>query len=404
MTTSPDAAALTLDRLVRRFASHTAVDEVSLSVTPGELVVLLGPSGCGKTTTLRLIAGFIAPDAGDIRLDGQSIVSLPPHKRDMGIVFQSYALFPHLSVARNIAFGLEMRHTTAAATQARVDEMLRLVRLEAFATRLPRQLSGGQQQRVALARALAIHPRALLLDEPLSNLDAALRQDMAREIRLLQQARGITTIMVTHDQTEAMALADRLVLMHDGKVQQIGPPEALHLRPANPFVARFIGGANIVPGRIDTATHLLLPDGAPISLATALSRHRRRHVGGAPRQHPPRRARPRRRPRRRHRRALHLARCHRRARRAPHPRNDAARARPGPWPRRRAAPQSRHACHAALVGRGRIPVRRQRPTDRGSHHRFHPLKGDQRCLTRSTPYPAAARCSAPAPCSPRPRC
>jgi putative spermidine/putrescine transport system ATP-binding protein len=269
MTTSPDAAALTLDRLVRRFASHTAVDEVSLSVTPGELVVLLGPSGCGKTTTLRLIAGFIAPDAGDIRLDGQSIVALPPHKRDMGIVFQSYALFPHLSVARNIAFGLEMRHTTAAATQARVDEMLRLVRLEAFATRLPRQLSGGQQQRVALARALAIHPRALLLDEPLSNLDAALRQDMAREIRLLQQARGITTIMVTHDQTEAMALADRLVLMHDGKVQQIGPPEALHLHPANPFVARFIGGANIVPGRIDTATHLLLPDGAPISLAAA---------------------------------------------------------------------------------------------------------------------------------------
>jgi putative spermidine/putrescine transport system ATP-binding protein len=194
----------------------------------------------------------------------------------MGIVFQSYALFPHLSVARNIAFGLEMRRGGAAATAARVREMLRLVRLEPFATRLPRLLSGGQQQRVALARALAIHPSVLLLDEPLSNLDAALRQDMAREIRLLQQSRGITTIMVTHDQTEAMALADRLVLMHDGKVQQIGPPEALHLRPANPFVARFIGGSNVVAGRIDGGTHLALSEGVVIALAAAY-----REVGAA---------------------------------------------------------------------------------------------------------------------------
>jgi putative spermidine/putrescine transport system ATP-binding protein len=267
MIAGPQASSLSLHHLVRRFGSHNAVDDVSLDVTPGEMVVLLGPSGCGKTTTLRLIAGFIAPSAGDIRLDGRSIVALPPHKRDMGIVFQSYALFPHMNVLRNIAFGLEMRHVGAAATEARVREMLRLVRLEAFATRLPRQLSGGQQQRVALARALAIHPRALLLDEPLSNLDAALRQDMAREIRLLQQARGITTIMVTHDQTEAMALADQLVLMHDGKVQQIGPPEALHLHPANPFVARFIGGSNVVQGRIDSGTRLALTDGPAVKLA-----------------------------------------------------------------------------------------------------------------------------------------
>jgi putative spermidine/putrescine transport system ATP-binding protein len=267
MTASPQASSLSLDHLVRRFGTHKAVDDVSLDVIPGEMVVLLGPSGCGKTTTLRLIAGFIPPSAGDIRIDGRSIVALPPHKRDMGIVFQSYALFPHMNVQHNIAFGLEMRHVGAAATEARVHEMLRLVRLEAFATRLPRQLSGGQQQRVALARALAIHPRALLLDEPLSNLDAALRQDMAREIRLLQQARGITTIMVTHDQTEAMALADRLVLMHDGKVQQIGPPEALHLRPANPFVARFIGGSNVVQGRIDNGTRLALIDGPAVKLA-----------------------------------------------------------------------------------------------------------------------------------------
>jgi len=263
------ASSLSLRNIVRRFGAHAAVDDVSLEVTPGELVVLLGPSGCGKTTTLRLVAGFLAPDAGDIRVDESSITALPPHKRDMGIVFQSYALFPHLSVARNIAFGLEMRKTAAAATTARVQEMLRLVRLEDFAQRLPRQLSGGQQQRVALARALAIHPRVLLLDEPLSNLDAALRQDMAREIRLLQQARGITTIMVTHDQTEAMALADRLVLMHDGKVQQIGPPEALHLRPENPFVARFIGGSNIVRGRIDAGTQLTPDDAPPIALASA---------------------------------------------------------------------------------------------------------------------------------------
>jgi putative spermidine/putrescine transport system ATP-binding protein len=266
---SPEAASLSLDHLVRRFGVHTAVDDLSLEVTPGELVVLLGPSGCGKTTTLRLIAGFIAPNQGDIRLDGRSIVALPPYKRDMGIVFQSYALFPHLNVARNIAFGLEMRRGDAAATGARVQEMLRLVRLEAFAARLPRHLSGGQQQRVALARALAIHPRVLLLDEPLSNLDAALRQDMAREIRLLQQGRGITTIMVTHDQTEAMAMADRLVLLHDGKVQQIGPPEELHLHPANPFVARFIGGSNVVQGRIDTGTSFVPPNAPAIELAAA---------------------------------------------------------------------------------------------------------------------------------------
>jgi putative spermidine/putrescine transport system ATP-binding protein len=262
------AAALTLDRLIKHFAGQIAVDEVSLEVRPGELIVLLGPSGCGKTTTLRMIAGFIPVSGGDIRLDGVSIAGLPPYRRDMGIVFQSYALFPHLSVARNIAFGLEMRHVDRAAIEARVAAMLRLVKLDAFADRLPRQLSGGQQQRVALARALAIHPKLLLLDEPLSNLDAGLRQDMAREIRLLQQRGGITTIMVTHDQHEAMALGDRLVVMRDGRVQQIGTPEDLHLRPANSFVARFIGGSNILSGELDGGAHLRLPGGeTTISLA-----------------------------------------------------------------------------------------------------------------------------------------
>jgi putative spermidine/putrescine transport system ATP-binding protein len=260
------AAALTLDALSKRFGAQTVVDSVNLDVRPGELIVLLGPSGCGKTTTLRMIAGFVPPSAGDIRLDGISITALPPHRREMGIVFQSYALFPHLSVARNIAFGLEMRRMASAAAQARVAEMLRLTKLEAFAARLPRQLSGGQQQRVALARALAIQPRVLLLDEPLSNLDAALRQEMAREIRILQQHGGITTIMVTHDQNEAMALADRLVVMHEGCVQQIGTPEAVHSRPATPFVARFMGGSNIVTGRLD-GDRMVSRDGAAIALA-----------------------------------------------------------------------------------------------------------------------------------------
>jgi putative spermidine/putrescine transport system ATP-binding protein len=259
--------ALTLDKLTKNFGSQTAVAAVSLTVGSGELIVLLGPSGCGKTTTLRMIAGFVPPSAGDIRLDGNSITALPPHRREMGIVFQSYALFPHLTVARNIAFGLEMRRMAAPAIQARVAEMLRLVKLEAFAQRLPRHLSGGQQQRVALGRALAIQPRVLLLDEPLSNLDAALRQEMAREIRILQQSGSITTIMVTHDQTEALAMADRLVVMHEGRVQQIGTPEEVHNQPANPFVARFIGGSNLVTGRLDADDRLLLSDGSMIALA-----------------------------------------------------------------------------------------------------------------------------------------
>ena len=262
------SAALSLQQLTKHYGPHAVVADVSLDVEPGELIVLLGPSGCGKTTTLRLIAGFVMPTSGDIRLDGRSITALPPHRREMGIVFQSYALFPHLTVARNVAFGLEMRRMPTATAEARVAEMLRLVKLESLSTRLPRELSGGQQQRVALARALAIHPRLLLLDEPLSNLDAALRGEMAREIRILQRNGGITTIMVTHDQTEAMAMADRLVVMHEGRVQQIGTPETIHAQPTNPFVARFIGGSNILEGRLSDGRRLTLPDGTPLSLAS----------------------------------------------------------------------------------------------------------------------------------------
>jgi putative spermidine/putrescine transport system ATP-binding protein len=266
-TAAREAASLTLRGLTKRFeGAHLAVSDMNLHVEPGEMIALLGPSGCGKTTTLRMIAGFSTATAGDILLDGASILDVPAHRRDMGIVFQSYALFPHLSVARNVRFGLEMRRIPAADAARRVDEMLRLVKLEAFAERLPRSLSGGQQQRVALARALAIHPRLLLLDEPLSNLDAALRQDMAREIRILQRDGGITAIVVTHDQGEAMAMADRLVVMRDGKVEQIGRQEDLYEHPATPFVAGFIGQSNLLPGRLDEPGDFIALGGARIAL------------------------------------------------------------------------------------------------------------------------------------------
>ena len=257
---------LVLDRVSKRYGTTAAVDGVSLDIPQGELVVLLGPSGCGKTTTLRMVAGFVAASAGDILLDGRSILNLPPYKRDLGLVFQSYALFPHLTVARNVAFGLEMRGIDRAARAERVAAMLRLTRLEPLAHRLPRELSGGQQQRVALARALAIEPRVLLLDEPLSNLDAALRADVGRDIRLLQRGRGLTTVMVTHDQDEAMAMADRLVVMKDGRVQQAGTQEDLYERPLTPFVAGFIGRSTMLSGALlDGRT--LVADGTPLHLA-----------------------------------------------------------------------------------------------------------------------------------------
>jgi putative spermidine/putrescine transport system ATP-binding protein len=261
------AASLTLAGLSKRFDGHLAVADLDLQVEPGEMIALLGPSGCGKTTTLRMIAGFLPVSSGDILLNRKSILGIPAYRRDIGIVFQSYALFPHLSVARNVRFGLEMRRMPAAAAAARVAEMLRLVKLSEFTERLPRSLSGGQQQRVALARALAIYPRLLLLDEPLSNLDAALRQEMAREIRILQREGGITAIVVTHDQGEAMAMADRLVVMRDGRVEQIGRQEDLYERPATPFVAGFIGQSNLLRGHIEAGASLILEGDGRIALA-----------------------------------------------------------------------------------------------------------------------------------------
>ena len=245
-------ARLQLSGLTKTYGDFNAVAGIDLDIAQGELVVMLGPSGCGKTTTLRMVAGFIPPTAGAIRLGGHDITKRPSWKRNTGLVFQSYALFPHLTAAGNVAFGLRMRNLPPATIAAKVAEALRLVRLEGLADRLPRELSGGQQQRVALARALVIEPDVLLLDEPLSNLDAKLRAEVRVEIRELQRKLGLTTIMVTHDQEEALTMADRLVVMSQGKVQQIGSQRDLYEHPANAFVAGFVGRTNFLRGRVES--------------------------------------------------------------------------------------------------------------------------------------------------------
>ena len=244
-------AELAISSLVKRYGDFHAVRDVSLTIADGEFLVLLGPSGCGKTTTLRMVAGFIEPTAGHVKLGGQDVTLLPPWKRNAGMLFQSYALFPHLTVAQNVAFGLEMRKVAKAEIAKRVDEALALVRLGGLGGRLPRQLSGGQQQRVALARALAIRPDVLLLDEPLSNLDAKLRQEVRVEIRELQRQLGLTTVMVTHDQEEALTMADRLVVMNEGRVCQVGSQRDLYERPADRFVAGFVGRTSFLEGKVE---------------------------------------------------------------------------------------------------------------------------------------------------------
>jgi putative spermidine/putrescine transport system ATP-binding protein len=244
-------ADLSLNGLSKHYGDFYAVREVSLTIADGEFLVLLGPSGCGKTTTLRMVAGFIEPSAGHVRLAGQDVTLLPPWRRNAGMVFQSYALFPHMTVAQNVAFGLEMRKLSRADIDRRVEETLALVRLGGYGGRLPRQLSGGQQQRVALARALAIRPDVLLLDEPLSNLDAKLRQEVRVEIRELQRQLGLTTVMVTHDQEEALTMADRLVVMNEGSVRQVGTQRDLYERPADRFVAGFVGRSTFLAGTVE---------------------------------------------------------------------------------------------------------------------------------------------------------
>jgi putative spermidine/putrescine transport system ATP-binding protein len=230
----------------RHPGSNAGVDDIAFDIEPGELVVCIGPSGCGKTTLLRLIAGFLRPDAGSIRLAGRDVVAIPARARECGVVFQSYALFPHMRVVDNVAYPLRVRDVPLAGRRRRALAMLELVGLAGFGDRLPAQLSGGQQQRVALARALVFNPRALLLDEPLSALDAATRLTMRDEIRRIQREQAIATLLITHDQDEALSLADRIAVMREGRLVQVATPDALYDRPADAFVAQFVGRANLI--------------------------------------------------------------------------------------------------------------------------------------------------------------
>ncbi len=239
---------LSLENLSKLYGSHYAVEDLSIDVEKGEFVTLLGPSGCGKTTTLQMIAGFAEVSSGKITLDGRDITHTKPNDRGLGIVFQSYALFPHMTVHDNVSFGLEMRRMPKAERLDRVRAALALVHLDAYADRYPRELSGGQRQRVALARALVIEPPVLLLDEPLSNLDAKLREEMQFELRKIQRKVGTTTIMVTHDQSEAMSISDRIVVMQAGRVTQIDEPYKLYDQPRSTFISTFVGKANLLTG------------------------------------------------------------------------------------------------------------------------------------------------------------
>jgi spermidine/putrescine ABC transporter ATP-binding subunit len=255
MNGSGRGASVSLSALEKKFDRVNAVDGVSLDIRSGEFLTLLGPSGSGKTTTLMMIAGFETPSAGDIAIDGQSVVAMPPYRRNIGMVFQNYALFPHLTVAENIGFPLKQRGVAKAGRDRLVGEALDLVHLPGYGARYPRQLSGGQQQRVALARAIVFQPRLLLMDEPLGALDKQLRENLQLEMRRLHADLGITFIYVTHDQEEALTMSDRIAVMNDGKVAQVGPPEDLYDRPSSRFVAGFIGESNFLPAVVRGMEH-----------------------------------------------------------------------------------------------------------------------------------------------------
>ena len=265
-------AFLSLTALAKRFGQNNVVHSFDLAVERGEFISLLGPSGCGKTTVLRMIAGFETPSAGSISIDGRDVTRMRPAERNVGMVFQAYALFPNMNVADNIAFGMKIAGRPKAEIDARVKEMLALIKLPELAARYPYQLSGGQQQRVALARALAVKPQVLLLDEPLSALDAKIRVSLREEIRALQRELGITTIFVTHDQEEALSMSDRVVVMHDGKVEQIGTPHAIYNTPATRFVASFVGTLNMLDATVEDApAGTVSLAGHPIRVASDLA-------------------------------------------------------------------------------------------------------------------------------------
>jgi putative spermidine/putrescine transport system ATP-binding protein len=264
-------AFLELTNLVKQFGPVKAVDSFNLAVERGEFVSFLGPSGCGKTTTLRMIAGFELPTSGKIQINGTDITFVPPNKRNVGMVFQSYALFPNMTVASNIGFGLMIAHKPADEIKQRVEEMLTLIHMQGLGNRYPNQLSGGQQQRVALARALAFQPQVLLLDEPLSALDAKIRVSLRGEIRAIQQKLGITTVYVTHDQEEALSLSDRVVVMNNGRIEQVGTPFEIYNFPQTEFVAQFVGTLNSLNAQVqDVADKQLIVDGQLIKSAHAL--------------------------------------------------------------------------------------------------------------------------------------
>jgi iron(III) transport system ATP-binding protein len=266
-------ATVSLQGLTKKFTGLAAVEDLRLEIKDGEFVSLLGPSGCGKTTTLRLVAGFLEPDAGEIRVNDKIISSaavlIPPERRNMSMIFQSYAVWPHMTVFQNVAYGLKFKKLTSREIEERTERLLCVVHLEALKARYPAELSGGQQQRVALARALVVEPQILLLDEPLSNLDANLREEMRFEIRRLHEEFGITTIYVTHDQGEAMVASDRIVVMNKGKIIQSGTPQEILDHPKTRFVAEFIGKTNILPGRAEPGQKVFLGQGLRLNVAGA---------------------------------------------------------------------------------------------------------------------------------------
>ncbi|MDW3217425.1 MAG: ABC transporter ATP-binding protein [Acidimicrobiales bacterium] len=262
------AAAVALGGITKRFDDVVAVDDVRLDIADGEFFALLGPSGCGKTTTLRMIAGLEFPTEGSLRIFGDEVGTLPPNKRPVNTVFQSYALFPHMNVLQNVAFGLKMQKVAKAEAANRAEEAIRLVHMDGMEQRRPDQLSGGQQQRVALARALVNSPKVLLLDEPLGALDLKLRQEMQRELKTLQREVGITFVFVTHDQEEALTMSDRIGVMNEGKLLQVGSPEEIYERPANRFVADFIGQTNLLDGTVEAAGTVCLANGTRVPVDT----------------------------------------------------------------------------------------------------------------------------------------
>jgi spermidine/putrescine ABC transporter ATP-binding subunit len=262
-----EPTAVALDHVTKRFGELTAIDQISLAVRRGELMTLLGPSGCGKTTLLNLVAGFLLPESGEIAIDGRQVTHIPTYRREIGIMFQNYALFPHMNVAENVGYGLRMRRLPKPEIARRVADALALVKLEDVNDRKPRQLSGGQQQRVALARALIIRPKVLLLDEPFSALDRNLRAAMQVELKDIQRKLGVTTIFVTHDQGEALSLSDRIAVIAEGRIRQLGAPGEIYRRPADRFVASFIGDVNVLSARLernDGATATVAVGGARV--------------------------------------------------------------------------------------------------------------------------------------------